>query len=390
MARLSKKKSNARPLPVASLAWVRRKSWPNGHIRSKKSLSLVDLFCGCGGMSLGVWEAARLAGSQLRIRLAIDEAKEPLAVYRDNFECREDTAIAALVESVFDGSVGDRLTKAERNWRKRIGQVDLLVAGPPCQGHSDLNNSTRRNDPRNQLYLRVVRAAEVLEPDVVIIENVPAVLLDRTRVVETAVDDLGWLDYHVSQGPVRLSQLGVPQTRKRHVLVASRSPGFDLGTWVKEAERPTPMTGEFINGLEDEPEEKNGPFCQPSRMTSDNERRVKFLFKQDVHDLPNRLRPPCHRDKDHAYVSMYGRMHWDRPAQTITSGFGSMGQGRFVHPTRPRMLTAHEAARLQGFPDFFDFSSVKGVTALRAMIGNAVPPQLTALLVSRLLKEGHL
>jgi DNA (cytosine-5)-methyltransferase 1 len=125
-------------------------------------------------------------------------------------------------------------------------------------------------------------------------------------------------------------------------------------------------------------------------MTQENQRRVKYLFRKDVHDLPNRLRPPCHRDKDHSYVSMYGRMHWDKPAQTITGGFGSMGQGRFVHPTRPRTLTAHEAARLQGFPDFFDFSSVKGVTALREMIGNAVPPQLTALLVSQLLEEGHL
>ena len=71
---------------------------------------------------------------------------------------------------------------------------------------------------------------------------------------------------------------------------------------------------------------------------------------------------------------MYGRMYWDRLAQTITSGFGSMGQGRFVHPRRRRTITAHEAARLQGFPDFFDFTSVNKITALREMIGNAVPP----------------
>jgi DNA (cytosine-5)-methyltransferase 1 len=79
-------------------------------------------------------------------------------------------------------------------------------------------------------------------------------------------------------------------------------------------------------------------------------------------------------------------MHWDRPAQTLTSGFGSMGQGRYVHPRRRRLLTPHEAARLQGFPDFFDFSSVGKATALREMIANAVPPQFTAVLVQALIK----
>ena len=376
--------------PAANLAWVRRKSWPNGHLHSVESLSLVDLFCGCGGLSLGVWEAARVAGLQLDVRLAVDMAREPLAVYRGNFDCPEDTAIQAPVESVFDGELGEPITSVERAWRKRLGNVDLLVAGPPCQGHSDLNNSTRRDDPRNQLYLRVVRGAEILKPNVVIVENVRAVLLDASCVVDTAVDTLGELGYVVSQDTVLMSKIGVPQVRNRHILVASRTPGFELNAWVASLKRQTPTTGRYIEGLEDEPEQKDDAFYQPSQMTPDNRRRVRFLFKQDVHDLPNRLRPPCHRDKDHGYVSMYGRMHWDKPAQTITSGFGSMGQGRFVHPTRPRTLTAHEAARLQGFPDFYDFSCAKGVTALREMIGNAVPPQLTALLVARLLEDGHL
>ena len=87
---------------------------------------------------------------------------------------------------------------------------------------------------------------------------------------------------------------------------------------------------------------------------------------------------------------MYGRMYWERPAQTITSGFGSMGQGRFVHPLRPRVLTPHEAARLQGFPDFFSFSMVNKLTALRKMIGNAVPPRIVAIVVDSLITNGIL
>ena len=84
---------------------------------------------------------------------------------------------------------------------------------------------------------------------------------------------------------------------------------------------------------------------------------------------------------------MYGRMHWDRPAQTLTSGFGSMGQGRYVHPTRPRLITPHEGARIQGFPDFFDFGGIESVTALREMIANAVPPQLSATFVAEFLRR---
>lgn len=375
---------------TANLAWIRRKTRPNGNSHAVRSLSLVDLFCGCGGLTLGAWEAARVEGLRLHIGLALDVAQEPIAVYRRNFECPSDVAVEAPIEQVFDGTIAHRHTPSESSWKRRIGQVDLLVAGPPCQGHSDLNNSTRRTDPRNQLYLRVIRATEVLAPSVVVIENVPAVLLDHACVVDVGVRQLRKMGYHVVHHVAQLADLGVPQNRKRHILVASKTGHFDLGRCLRSGRRQTSSVGRFVAGLEDEPVHRTEPFFQPSKMVSANVRRVGYLFENDLHDLPNRLRPPCHRDKSHRYVSMYGRMHWNKPAQTLTSGFGSMGQGRFVHPTRPRTLTAHEAARLQGFPDFFDFSSVTGVTALRAMIGNAVPPQLTSLLVSRLLAEGHL
>src|SRR5205823_6332402 len=86
-----------------------------------------------------------------------------------------------------------------------------------------------------------------------------------------------------------------------------------------------------------------------------NQRRIEYLFEHDVFDLPNEIRPDCHRLKDHAYHAVYGRMRWNEPAPTITTGFGSTGQGRFVHPLKPRTLTPHEAARLQLIPDFFCF-----------------------------------
>jgi DNA (cytosine-5)-methyltransferase 1 len=85
---------------------------------------------------------------------------------------------------------------------------------------------------------------------------------------------------------------------------------------------------------------------------------------------------------------MYGRLYWDIPAQTITTGFTSMGQGRYVHPSHPRTITPHEAARLQGFPDFFDFT-VEGKaqrTAWSKLIGNAVPPQLSTAVLQPIIR----
>ena len=89
--------------------------------------------------------------------------------------------------------------------------------------------------------------------------------------------------------------------------------------------------------------------------------------------------------RDSSYKSMYGRLRWEEPAQTITSGFGSIGQGRYMHPDRTRALTAHEAARVQGFPDYFDFSACPTRSALATMIGNAVPPQLGAAVLTSFL-----
>ena len=100
---------------------------------------------------------------------------------------------------------------------------------------------------------------------------------------------------------------------------------------------------------------------------------MNWLVKNDQYDLPNRLRPDCHKN-GHTYPAVYGRMYWDRPAHTITAGFSSNGQGRFTHPDAfpGRTITPHEAARIQTFGDDFEFTGASG--ANYKMIGNAVPP----------------
>lgn len=369
--------------------WVRLASRPAPPRRCLGSIRLIDLFCGCGGLTLGVWEACRRFRRRLQIRLAIDLADEPLKVYRRNFDPLGKFVHRSAVEAIFDGCCGSPVTSTEAAWLKAIGDVDLIVAGPPCQGHSDLNNSTRRNDPRNELYLRVVRAAELIRPRALLIENVPTVIHDRNRVVEKATRLLAAAGYAVKQQLVELTQLSLPQRRKRHLLIGVLERDIDVSGWLSAAHgRKLATVGDFIRGLEHEPSCREGALYSAPGVSSVNSERIHYLFEHNLFDLPNRMRPPCHRDKPHSYRSMYGRLRADQPAQTITSGFGSMGQGRYVHPTERRTLTAHEAARLQGFPDFFDFSDVRGVTALREMIGNAVPPQLAAFVVINMLREG--
>lgn len=125
---------------------------------------------------------------------------------------------------------------------------------------------------------------------------------------------------------------------------------------------------------------------RPAVPTDTNRRRMQLLIEEDLDDLPDQHRPPCHRKGGHTYKSMYGRLCWDRPAQTVTSGFGSMGQGRYVHPSEPRTLTAHEAARLQLLPDFMRLDLVPGRQQRARMIGNVAPMKLSYGAVLELLR----
>jgi DNA (cytosine-5)-methyltransferase 1 len=354
-----------------------RRARQSSLIKSTGSVRAVDLFAGCGGMSIGLQEAARRAHQSLEIPLAVDLDEEVLSVYKTNLP--EATTRVADVSEVFDGPIGGRLTELERRTRKAVGEIDVLLGGPPCQGHSDLNNHTRRSDPKNALYLLMARAAEVLTPAVVLVENVATVQLDKAGVVKATSEALTRAGYQVAGRVVDLRRVGVPQRRRRFLLLASK---------VEEIQ-PAAILDGIAAGVAGHPDrtvrwaiedlirsDSTTTYDSPSRADEKNRKRIAYLFKNQLYDLPNEERPDCHQGDDHTYVSMYGRLRWDQPAQTITTGFGSMGQGRYVHPGRRRTITPHEAARLQTFPDWFDFGEQAGRGALAKMIGNAVPPLL--------------
>jgi DNA (cytosine-5)-methyltransferase 1 len=131
---------------------------------------------------------------------------------------------------------------------------------------------------------------------------------------------------------------------------------------------------------------RHSVFDQTGTPSPVNRQRIEYLFAHKLFELPDAQRPDCHRLQAHSYKSVYGRLRPNEPAQTITTGFLSMGQGRYVHPSQRRTITPHEAARLQCIPDFFHFGSVSSRTALAEMIGNAVPPKLAYILGVELLR----
>jgi DNA (cytosine-5)-methyltransferase 1 len=367
---------------LAEYALLRADSPPPETPADGSSVRLVDLFAGCGGLSLGLSEACRALGLRCDPRLAVDFDPAAAAVYADNFPGAP--LVQGDVTEVFDGACGARRTRAEREIARNAGSVDILVGGPPCQGHSDLNNRTRRVDEKNQLYFTMVRAAEVLSPNHVVIENVPGALRDRTGVVQRAIHHLDALGYNVDCQVVDLGRLGVPQRRRRLVLVASRDRHFDIAAVVERHRVPQRTVQWAIDDLVDQV--SSDTFNEPARSAPATRRRIAYLFDNDLYELPDSERPPCHAGGGHSYSSIYGRLSWDAPAQTITTGFYSMCMGRYVHPARRRTLTAHEAARLQFFPDYFRFDAARKRRDLQLLVGNAVPMKLSYVLGVELLR----
>jgi DNA (cytosine-5)-methyltransferase 1 len=352
--------------------------------RSDKEISYIDLFSSVGGLSLGLEEAVKSLGFRPLPLLAVDVDDGALAIHKHNHGTKR--VIHESVSSLIDFKVigqGKNATLAYEpqvigsQMEELVGKVDVVLAGPPCQGHSTLNNYSRGDDPRNLLYLTVPAIAIALKAPVVIIENVPNVLNDVDNVVESTREILLQNGYEVTGTVLAAHQLGWAQTRKRYFLVATlgHTP-IDLDV-VREyfAHQPMPVSW-ALDKIKVSSEGKDHIMNQIAEMSPLNQTRIDWLFDNDAYELPNHIRPDCHKD-GHTYPSVYGRMKWTEPAPTLTTGFVSPGRGRFIHPRERRVLTPREAARLQGFPNWFDFSpptlspSKRG--QLAKWIGDAVP-----------------
>jgi len=324
---------------------------------AKNKPRAIDLFCGCGGLTLGL----KQAGFDVIGAVEIDTLA--VETYKANHPEVE----------VFEEDIRELSTlRVKRKLGIKKGELDLLAGCPPCQGFSTmrtLNGGKRIRDDRNKLILDFQRFVEELLPKAVMMENVPG--LQKNHRFKTLYRKLKELGYEVNHDVLNAADYGVPQRRRRLILIAAKSGRIDFAKkskelkTVRDAISNLPSAGSSGDPLHDYNEQR-----------SEKIRRLIKRIPKDGgsrEDIGKKSQLICHK-KCNGFKDIYGRMAWDNVAPTITSGCTNPSKGRFLHPDENRAMTLREAALLQSFPKRYKFFLHRGKESVSLMIGNALPP----------------
>jgi DNA (cytosine-5)-methyltransferase 1 len=326
----------------------------------RQNLTAIDLFSGCGGLSLGLKRAG------FRVIAAIDNDALACATYRANHKRTR----------VIETDIRDPAASPEalmQDLGLRPGDLSLLAGCPPCQGFSSLrtlNGGKDIDDPMNDLLFEVVRYVNVLQPRAIMIENVPGLAADpRIEAFRRCLDAAG---YRSTYRVFDAADYGTPQRRRRMIFLALRDhqPVFADPIRRKRTVRQTiaalPPPGTTADPAHDYLV-RHAPHVVEliRRVPRDGGSRKSLGARSQL---------VCHRKCD-GFFDVYGRMAWKRPAPTITGGCINPSKGRFVHPEQDRAITLREAAMLQGFPKTYHFDVSKGRYPTAQLIGNAFPPK---------------
>ena len=334
-----------------------------------RRLTAIDLFSGCGGLTLGLRQAG------FRVVAAVEIAPKAQATYRLNHP-----RVRLYGNDIRELDPIEMLKKAGMH----PGDLDLLAGCPPCQGFSRLRTRNKADsvfDPRNDLIGDFLRFVAVMLPKCIMLENVPSLAKDDG--FGRACQALNTLGYSHVVRVLDAADYGVPQRRKRLIMLASRvhepSVAPPLGTRV--------TVREAFSGLE-EPENSTDPVhAIPERRSQSVKDLIALIPKNGgsrMH-LPEAKQLECHK-RSNGFRDVYGRMSWDSVAPTITSGCHNPSKGRFLHPLVDRTITLREAALLQGFPRNYKFEPAHGKEAIALMIGNALPPPFISAHASALIR----
>ena len=321
-------------------------------------LSAIDLFCGCGGLSLGLQRGG------FDVVAAIDNDQLSTSTYVMNH--RRAYVVEEDIRTIAADTLMEQLGLAS-------GDLDLMAACPPCQGFSrlrNLNGSCEVEDPMNDLIFEVVRFVSVFMPRALMIENVPGLLNDdRLRRI---VHELRGLGYVCKAKLFDAMNFGVPQRRRRMIMIGLRR---GIPTFADPVRGRRTVAAAIRNMPP--PRETDDPAHNYSIRRA---RRVLALMKRIPKDGGSRTdlaaddQLDCHRHFD-GFSDIYGRMAWREPAPTITGGCINPSKGRFTHPVDDRAITIREAAMLQGFPRAYYIEMAGGRYPAAQMIGNAFPPK---------------
>lgn len=327
------------------------------------TIAAVDLFCGVGGLTYGLQKA----GIPVVAGIDIDQSCE--YAYSQNNNCR------------FVGMSIEDLTGKEVKAMLRGADIKILVGCAPCQPFSshrkDKKNRSQHKDWK--LLYEFARLVKQARPHIVSMENVPE--LSKEKVFDDFIETLKSEGYHVTYKVVNVADYGVPQRRKRLILLASRIKEINLmdathqnHKTVREAIGNLPPIAAGMQNRNDR------LHIAPSLSEINLERIRRSLPGGTWRDWPADLILECHKKKQgSSYASVYGRMKWDDLSPTITTQYICYGTGRFGHPEQDRALTLREGAILQSFPANYEFIPAEDELIMRSIarhIGNAVPPRL--------------
>lgn len=325
-------------------------------------IEAVDLFCGVGGLTAG------LIKSGINVKAGYDIASECHFAYEFNNQT-----------SFINKDVAKVTSDEVLSWYSP-GSIKLLAGCAPCQPFSTYNQGKDTTaDKKWPLLYHFSRLIKDVNPELVTMENVPDVI--KHKVYEDFISQLELQGYVITAKEVACVDYGVPQTRRRHVLFASKIGEVNL---IPPTHTKPVTVREVITELEPlsagQGSSKDSLHVA-SNLTAINLKRIKSSKPGGTwRDWPVELRAECHKkDSGRSYPSVYGRMEWDKPAPTMTTLCYGFGNGRFGHPQQDRAISLREAALFQTFPDNYQFMAPQKKISFKGigrMIGNAVPVRL--------------
>lgn len=338
------------------------------HIHSATRLYVVDFFCGAGGTSCG----ARMAGAH--ILLGID--RDPGV--GDTFTLNNRNANGEL-PTFLCADVAALPPEKLREFVDPVTHRPLAVVGcPPCQPFTNLKTDKRRSDADRSALREFIRQVRALSPDYVVIENVPGIRSAKYgNIWADALNDLRQCGFtQIKEDVVNARNFGVPQNRRRTLLVGART---GPAPWPQATHTEQFVTvRDTLAGLPPlSPGQQDplDPLHLASNLSPTNLKRIMAVPEGGGRRTwPDELQLDCYRSHD-GHTDVYGRMHWDRPAPTLTTRFVSLSNGRFGHPSEHRAITPREGALLQAFPLDYQFHGTSRDMRV-THIGNAVPPLL--------------
>lgn len=350
--------------------------------KHRKPLNVIEGFSGPGGMSLGLQNAG------FHLKYAFDISEKAVSTHNANLGNHAEVKDAREVDGF----------EVMRKLGLAPGELDVFAGGPPCQGFSKQKRGAHLGDKRNELVLEYIRLVKEFEPKFFFFENVA--VFGQKRGKEFLKKMHEELDtYQINAFFLNSANFGLAQTRQRFVVVGKRD---DIASSFILPEKVVDEWRTLKNVIGDLPAPPGDYTCHPDYHNHQNAKVTDLNVKRFSHvppgggwkDIPFELRMACHQKVDirtGGWPDVFGRLKWEGQCPTITGGFDSFTRGRYGHPEANRPLTPREAARLQGFPDHFEFHGTRG--DIRSQIGNAVPPPLaevvgTCIARSLLCEEG--